>query len=193
MPLILLAFIGTFGYNFTVVLPLIAKFILGTGALGFGSLTTAIGIGALSGALIIAYVNQPSERLLLIAGCAFTFLLGMLAVSNRLTLTLGVLLLLGVASITYTATTNTRIQISAPAELRGRVISFYILLNAGTTPIGALLIGTLASVFNVRVAVAVMTSLCALGVVVAWLYHTRHPNVVPTLESAALSEPAQVD
>jgi MFS family permease len=193
LPLILLSFIGTFGYNFTVILPLIAKYVLGTGALGFGSLTTAIGIGALTGALVIAYFNLPSERLLLFAGTAFTILLGLLAFSSRLSVTLGILLLLGFASITYTATTNTRIQISAPGELRGRVISLYILLNAGTTPIGALLIGTLASNFNVRLAIGVMTSLCAVGLLVSWLYYARHANQTPTLGSSALNRPAPGD
>jgi MFS family permease len=184
LPLIMLAFIGTFGYNFTVILPLIAKYVLGIGALGFGGLTTSIGIGALTGALVIAYFNSPSERLLLIAATMFTTLLGLLALSTKLPLTVGILLVLGFASICYTATTNTRIQLTAPGPLRGRVMSLYILLNAGMTPIGALAIGTLADNFNVRLAVGVMTGLCALGVACGWLYHAHHPgetatNVIP--------------
>jgi MFS family permease len=184
LPLLMLAFIGTFGYNFTVILPLIAKYVLGIGALGFGGLTTSIGIGALIGALTIAYLNRPSERFLLIAATSFTFLLGLLALSTRLPLTIAILLILGFASISYTATTNTRIQMTAPGPLRGRVMSLYILLNAGMTPIGALAIGTLADDFNVRLAVGVMTGLCAIGVAAGWLYHARHPaesttNVLP--------------
>ena len=193
LPLILLAFIGTFGYNFTVILPLIAKYVLNIGALGFGGLTTAIGVGALTGALCIAYFNKPSERLLLIAGTAFTVLLGLLALSTMLPLTLGILLILGFASICYTATTNTRIQLNAPGPLRGRVMSLYILLNAGMTPVGALLIGTLASDFNVRFAVGVMTGLCALGVVVGFIYHARHPDQAPTISSLPLNTPTPGD
>ncbi len=180
LPLILLAFIGTFGYNFTVVLPLVAKYVLNTGALGFGGLTTALGIGALISALTMAYLNRPSERLLLVGGTAFTILLGLLAISTKLPLTLLILVILGFASITYTATTNTRLQISAPGQMRGRVMSFYILLNAGMTPIGSLLIGTLAQDFNVRVALAIMTALCGVGVMVAWLYHARHSRIDAT-------------
>ncbi len=177
LPLILLAFIGTFGYNFTVILPLVAKYVLHTGALGFGGLTTALGIGALVSALTMAYLNRPSERLLLAGGTAFTILLGLLAVSTVLPLTLLILVVLGFASITYTATTNTRLQISAPGQMRGRVMSFYILLNAGMTPVGSLLIGTLAQDFDVRVALGIMTCLCAVGVVVAWLYYARRSRV----------------
>ena len=157
LPLILLFFIGTFGYNFTVILPLVAKYILGIGALGFGGLTTTLGIGSLIAALSLAYFNRPSEGLLIAGGAAFTILLGLLAISSKLPLTLAILFVLGMASITFTATTNTRLQLNAPGELRGRVMSLYILLNAGMTPIGSLLIGTLAQQFNVQVALGVMT------------------------------------
>lgn len=190
LPLILLAFIGTFGYNFTVVLPLVAKYVLNTGALGFGGLTTALGIGALVSALTMAYLNRPSERLLLFGGTAFTILLGLLAVSTKLPLTLLILVILGFASITYTATTNTRLQISAPGQMRGRVMSFYILLNAGMTPIGSLLIGTLAQDFSVRVALAIMTALCGVGVVVAWLYHARHSRIDTATPTTPVTTPA---
>ncbi len=179
LPLILLAFIGTFGYNFTVILPLVAKYVLNTGAMGFGGLTTALGIGALISALTMAYLNRPSERLLLFGGTAFSILLGTLAISTNLSLTLGILVVLGFASITYTATTNTRLQISAPGQMRGRVMSFYILLNAGMTPVGSLLIGTLAQDFSVRLALGIMTSLCLVGCLVAWLYYARHSRVDP--------------
>ncbi len=192
MPLMMLAFIGTFGYNFTVILPLIAKYVLGIGALGFGGLTTSIGIGALTGALTIAYLNRPSERFLLIAATSFTLLLGLLALSTRLPLTIAILLILGFASISYTATTNTRIQMTAPSPLRGRVMSLYILLNAGMTPVGALAIGTLADQFNVRLAVGVMTGLCAIGVAAGWLYRAHHPTEATTA-GGALEKPSPGD
>jgi MFS family permease len=60
--LIVMGFIGTFGYNFTVFLPLVAKFVLRTGALGFGSLLTAMGIGSLSAALVMAYLERRSSN-----------------------------------------------------------------------------------------------------------------------------------
>jgi MFS family permease len=192
MPLMMLAFIGTFGYNFTVILPLIAKYVLGIGALGFGGLTTSIGVGALTGALTIAYLNRPSERFLLIAATSFTLLLGLLALSTHLPLTIAILLILGFASISYTATTNTRIQMTAPGPLRGRVMSLYILLNAGMTPVGALAIGTLADHFNVRLAVGVMTGLCAIGVAAGWIYRARHTAEAATA-GVALEKPSPGD
>src|SRR5579859_485587 len=61
-PLLLLACIGTFGYNFGVVLPLLARFALNLGAVGFGSLNTAMGIGSLVGALGVAARLAPSRQ-----------------------------------------------------------------------------------------------------------------------------------
>ncbi len=177
LPLILMGFIGTFGYNFTVILPLVAKYVLGTNALGFGTLMTALGVGSLVAALSMAYLSRPTERMLVAGAIAFTILLGLLAVSTLLPLTLGILVVLGFASITFTATANSRLQLSAPGELRGRVMSLYIFLNAGTAPLGSLLIGALAQDFDVRLAVGTMTALCAVGVLLGWIYRARHPGV----------------
>ncbi|MDI3340081.1 MAG: MFS transporter, partial [Sphaerobacter sp.] len=100
--LILMAFLGTFGYQFTVILPLIARYVLDTSALGLGGLLTAMGIGSLVAALGVAYASRPTERLLLVGATGFTLLLGLLAVSRMLGLTLAILVLLGAASIIFT-------------------------------------------------------------------------------------------
>ncbi len=176
LPLILMGFIGTFGYNFTVMLPLVAKYILGTGALGFGGLMTALGIGSLVAAIGAAYLSHPTERLLLAGATAFSILLGLLAVSSVFPLTIAILVILGVASIAFTTTANARLQLTAPNELRGRVMSLYIFLRAGTAPLGSLLLGALAQDVNVRVAVGTMAAICAVGVVVARFYRSRHPS-----------------
>ncbi len=58
--IILLAFVGTFGYNFTVVLPLVARYVLGADAAGFGLMTGAMGVGSVLAALWLAYRRRPS-------------------------------------------------------------------------------------------------------------------------------------
>lgn len=180
--LIVLSFIGTFGYNFTVILPLIADYVLHTGALGFGGLTTAMGIGSLVAALGMAYLNRPSQRLLFTGAVAFTGLLGLLALARSIPLTVAILLVLGVASIAFTATANSRLQLASPGQLRGRVMSLYIFLNAGTAPVGSLLLGALAQRWGVPLAVAAMATLSALGVLLGWLYIVRHrPQPSPTV------------
>lgn len=178
--LILMGFLGTFGYQFTVLLPLVAKYVLGTGALGFGGLLTAMGVGSLVAALWIAYLSRPSEKVLLIGAFSFTILLGALGLSTTIPITVGILVLLGVASITFTATANSRLQLLAPGELRGRVMSLYIFVFSGTAPLGSFTIGLIAQSFSVRAAIAFMTSLCLLGLLLGWLYRARHGGPEPT-------------
>jgi len=162
-PLLLLAFIGTFGYNFGVVLPLLARFALNLGAVGFGSLNTAMGVGSLVGALGVAARVSPSRRALLLAAGGFSALLVSVAVSPWYPLTLLALVLMGVASVTYSAVTNTTLQLSSDEEYRGRVLSLYTLLFAGSTPIGGALTGWLADAWGIRNALGLEAAICLLA------------------------------
>lgn len=171
--LLLMAVLGTFGYNFTVILPLIAKYVLHAGPEGFGLLTSAMGLGSLFAALGIAYQGKATRRTLFIGSSAFSALLFLVALSSWWVVTLPLVAVLGVASITFTATANTRLQLIAPPHLRGRIMSLYALLFAGTTPIGSLVVGTLADHGGVQMAVAVMAVICMAGVVAGLLYARR--------------------
>lgn len=172
--LIMIAFIGTFGFNFTVTLPLIARYVLDTGPLGFGSLMTALGAGALVSSLGMAYTSRPTERLLLFGAASFTLLLGLLAISTSLVLTLSILFFTGISNIIFTATANSRLQLFAPGELRGRVMSLYIFLNNGTGPLGALSIGLLAERYSVEVAMVTTALLCGTGLALGLFYLSRN-------------------
>jgi hypothetical protein len=66
--LIVVAFIGTFGYNFTVVTPLVANNILKTDAAGFGLLSAAMGVGAFIAAIGTAYARHITIRRMLVSG-----------------------------------------------------------------------------------------------------------------------------
>jgi MFS family permease len=171
--LTVMAFIGTFGYNFNVVLPLISGYVLRTDAVGFGMLSTAMGVGSLAGALAVAYAGAVTPRRLLTGAAAFSVLLGAVALSRALPLTLGLLVLLGGAGIIFTTSANTLVQLTVPDALRGRVVSLYWLLFAGTTPIGAFLIGTLAEQIGVAETLALCAALCLVGVGIGWGYWRR--------------------
>jgi MFS family permease len=190
--LIIMAFIGTFGYNFTTILPLIAKYVIDTGALGFGSLLTAMGFGSLCAALSMAYMSRPSEKVLLVASVGFAVLLGLLAISHVYLLTILILIVLGFSSISFTATANSRLQLFAPGELRGRVMSIYIFLNMGTAPLGNFLIGWLGETYSVTIAVLTMASLCGIGVALGFFYLARHPHSSRAIPST-IKRPAPGD
>jgi len=170
---LLVGVIGTLGYNFTVVLPLMARYVLHWGPEGFGVLTSAMGVGSLVAALGVAYNGRPSRRTLLLGAAGFSALFFALGVSRWGFVSIPLLVALGVASIIFTSTAQTRLQLVSPPELRGRVMSIYSLLFMGTTPIGGLIIGVLAEHGGVRLMVVELAALCGLGVLLALLYMRR--------------------
>ncbi len=171
--LMTMAVMGTFGYNFSTILPLIAKYVLHAGAFGLGILTSALGVGSLIAALGVASARRTSHAVLLGAAALFSVVLLLVGLSPWLPLTLALLVLLGAASIVFSASANTRLQLTAPPELRGRVMSLYFLLFAGTTPIGGFLVGVLATRMGVGATTVLFGAICLLGVAGASLFARR--------------------
>ncbi len=192
--LLMVGTLGTFGYNFTTILPLIAKYVVHGGAIGLGLLTSAMGLGSLAAALGVASVGRTSLAMLFTAAALFCALLVLVGLSAWLPLTLALLVALGVTSIVFTSSANTRLQLAAPGRLRGRVMSLYFLLFAGTTPIGSLLVGVLASRVGVQPTVILMGLICLAGVAGAGLFARRRGrSATPDVpqEPAALVPRAQ--
>lgn len=171
--MIVVAAIGTFGYNFSVVLPLLSAFVLHTDAAGFGGLSAFLGVGSLVGALATAYAGQVSLRRLLLGSASFGVLLAAVALSSNYYLSGALLVALGLAGILFSTSANTLIQLTTPDELRGRVLGLYMLLFAGSTPIGGMFIGSLSSRIGVPETLLLCALLCLLGVGAAFVYGQR--------------------
>jgi MFS family permease len=171
--MIVVAAIGTFGYNFSVVLPLLSGFVLHTDAAGYGGLSAFLGFGSLIGALSTAYTRQVTLRRLIVGALVFSILLGAVAISTNFVLSGALLVTLGFAGILFSTSANTLLQLAVPDELRGRVLSLYMLLFAGSTPIGGLLIGSLSNVIGVAETLVICAGLCLLGVGGALVYRWR--------------------
>jgi MFS family permease len=171
--LIVVAFIGTFGYNFTVVTPLVADNILKTDAAGFGLLSAAMGLGALVAAIGTAYARHITMRRMLISGALFSVLLGTLAVSTSFALSMLLFVLVGVTGITCATATNSLLQLNTPEQLRGRVLSINVLLVQGSTPIGGLFLGSVGQAAGVGTAIFLCAVLCLFGVNLALSYRWR--------------------
>ena len=184
--MILVAAIGTFGYNFTVVLPLLAKNVLHVGSIGFGTMSSATGIGSLVAALALATTGRASQRTLIIGAAAFAILLAAVASSQWYGLTLVLLMALGVASIAFSTTANSSLQITAPDHLRGRVMSLYMLLFLGTTPIGSQVTGIMAEHIGVQLTVVIEAALCGVGIAAALVYLAAQRSAGPP-ETLALA------
>jgi MFS family permease len=142
--------------NYLVFLPIFARDVLGIGAAGLGLMTSAVGLGALIGALVVA-VARPgggSGRLLIAALIASSTGLLIFALSTWLPLTLLGLAILGGCQVGYYATTNTLLQLLVPVRLRGRVMSLYIIASTGLTPFGNVVIGPIADRVGVQTTLA---------------------------------------
>jgi predicted MFS family arabinose efflux permease len=145
--IILLAVLSLAGFPFIVLLPAFAKEILQGGSETLGFLMSAMGAGALTGALIMA-----SRRSVIGLGGIISWNVGLLGLalvlasfSTKVSYALPVLLFGGLSMILSLAAINTLLQTIADEDKRGRVMSFYAMALMGTTPIGNLLAGTVAS------------------------------------------------
>jgi len=162
-PLLVMAVVGIFAFNFTTTLPLLATVTFHGGAGTYSALTAAMGIGAIVGGLIVAHRSKPSSALLSLIGLAFGVMLVVVAFSPTEVVALGALMLMGVFSIAFIATANATLQLRADPAMRGRVMALYATAFLGTTPIGAPLVGWISDTSNPRIAILVggVTALAA--------------------------------
>ncbi len=150
--------------NNQVLLPLAATDLLDGGAATYGFLGAASGVGSLVSSLSLAFGQRPTIRLLLIGAGSLGLSMVLLALSRSLPISLLIMVLAGWGLIAMAATTNTVIQLTVPDQLRGRVMSVYTTVFAGSSPIGAIFAGAVAATAGVAVALGV-GGLLALGAV----------------------------
>jgi MFS family permease len=166
-------------FNFTVYVPLFARRVLSQGAEGFGFLMAAVGVGAVSGALVLGSLPRRPPPLGLIFAAGVVACLGLvtMAAVTRFAVALPVLFVIGVASIMAAAGCNSTLQLSAPDAMRGRVMSLYTLVFGGVFPIGSFLVGTIAELRGVPTAFVAggTTGLVALAAVGMW-WRLRGPR-----------------
>ncbi|MGO8683378.1 MAG: MFS transporter [Thermoleophilia bacterium] len=195
VPLLMMAVIGTLAYNFGVILPLFARSVFHRGGGTYGALTTAMGIGALAGGLIIAARRRPDYRLLIGVTLAFGVSILAVAVAPSLLTVMVLLVPMGATSVMFIATANSLLQLNSSGAMRGRVMSLWAIVFLGSTPIGAPLIGWLAGHYGTRLALAVGGVATLLSAVWAGLVLRRIDRVrrsAAAADDAALGEEASV-
>ncbi|CAG0946675.1 Multidrug efflux pump Tap [Anaerolineae bacterium] len=152
----MVAVANIFAFGYSALLPAFAQDVLHTGPEGLGLLSASVGIGALTGALIVASLgNSRRKGLLLTIGNVF-FPTMVLAFASSRVLPLSMLILVGagLGFMIQNTMTNTLIQFAVPDHLRGRVMSVYMLVFQGLFPIGSLMAGALAQQFSVPIGAA---------------------------------------
>ncbi len=163
--LLLLALVSVMGLPYSVLMPIFARDILGGGPHTLGFLMSATGVGALSGALLLA--SRKSVRGLgkWISNATITFGLGLIAFSFSRILPLSIILLfvVGFGMMVQMASSNTILQTIVDDDKRGRIMSFYTMAFMGMAPLGSLLAGSFASTIGAPYTLLIGGVVCIAG------------------------------
>jgi MFS family permease len=176
--LVMVTVVSCTGFNFRVLLPVLASRTLDAGAAVFGVLFACFGAGALAGALFAAALSRASWKALVLGAGGFSVAMLLLAPVRNEAIAGALLLVIGFFFSTWTANSQSVLQLTAPDRLRGRVIGLYLFAFAGLTPIGGLLAGWLAEVGGTELAfgVAGVCGLAATAFAVLRLRDVRPPR-----------------
>lgn len=187
--IVFVGLVATFGLNFNVWIPLLARFEFDTGARGFGILMSALGLGSLVGALGLAARGRIPRPMAILGTAALLGVAELCLVlaghlDAPLAVALGILPIMGLAMTTTMAMANTTVQSQTPQHLKGRVMSVYMTVFAGTAPLGALVAGSVADRFGTLTSIAIgaTVTLVTVGVLASILrrYQGSQPVPAPT-------------
>ncbi|QGV79960.1 MFS transporter [Streptomyces ficellus] len=189
-PIALVGFVGTFGFNFPIWLTAFSDDVFHAGAGTYGFLNTLMAVGSLIGALLAA--RRGTSRLRLLVGGAVAF--GVLEIAAALSPSFWLFALLlvpiGMFGLTVNVTANSSVQLATDPVMRGRVMSLYMMVFVGGTPVGAPLLGWITDTYGARVGFATggavsLVAAVVIGLVLARLgglrvkveMRGRHPHV----------------
>jgi MFS family permease len=148
--LMIMAVVGTLAFNFSVLLPLLARFTFSGGAQIYGALFSLMGVGAVVGGLIVAGRNRATPLLLGGSAAMLGVSLGLAAAAPNLAVELVAMIPIGMSSTAFIATSNALLQLRSLPEMRGRVMALFSMVFLGSTPIGGLGVGWIAEVWGPR-------------------------------------------
>lgn len=166
-PIVLVGFVGTFGFNFPIWLTAFTDRVFQEGAGTYGLLNTLMAVGSVAGALLAA--RRGTSRMRLMAGAALMF--GVLEMLAALTpsfwLFAALMAPIGIMGLTFNVTANSSVQLASDPAMRGRVMSLYMMVFMGGTPIGGPIMGWITDTFGARVGFlsgGVISAVIAVGV-----------------------------
>lgn len=174
--------VGTFAFNFTVTLPELTRVTFhATSPVRYTLILAAMGFGAVIGGLYVAHRSRPTVAMLTTLALVFGGFMTIAALAPSLPVAMVAMVPTGAASIAFVSTANALLQLNSAEHMRGRVMSLYATAFLGTTPIGALVIGSVIAATNPRVGMlvgSVLTVATGVGLSVAYRRH-RVPTASP--------------
>ncbi|WP_123965879.1 MFS transporter [Streptomyces sp. TLI_185] len=188
--IVLVGFIGTFGFNFPVYLSAFADDVFHAGAGSYSAFNTLMAVGSLAGALLAARRGTARMRVLIAAAVAFGAMEIVAATAPSLWLFALLMAPIGMFGMTVNVTANTSIQMATDPAMRGRVMALYMMVFLGGSPVGAPIAGWITDTYGVRAGLAVGGAIATaaavtIGVILARMGNLRlsvgwnrgHPHV----------------
>ncbi|MGW2513430.1 MFS transporter [Streptomyces scopuliridis] len=176
-PIVLIGSIGTFGFNFPIWLTAYAHEVYDGGAGLYAFFNILMAAGSLAGALLAARRSSSRLRLLVLAAMAFGVLEIVVSFSPWVWLFSLLLLPIGMLGLTINISANTSVQMASDPEMRGRVMSLYMMVFVGGTPIGGPLLGWVTDTYGARVGFATGGVVSLLAAATVGLILTRVAGV----------------
>ncbi|MDD5045006.1 MAG: MFS transporter, partial [Candidatus Omnitrophica bacterium] len=183
--ILLISFFSLLGASYIVVMPVVAKEILHGGVKTLGFLMASAGLGALIGALYLAWqkTSLGFEKTISIAAIIFGAALAIFSFSRVFWISMLLILCAGFGMMVQMAASNTVIQTVTEDDKRGRVMSLYTMAFMGLAPFGSLLAGSLAGKIGAALTLLINGILCILG---ALLFSSKIGLIKKTLEAKAV-------
>ncbi|MDO5672493.1 MAG: MFS transporter [Actinomycetaceae bacterium] len=175
--------VSTFGLNYQLTMGVMATNVFHKGAGEFGLLGSIMAIGSVAGALNAARRRYPKVRNVIIASFAFGFFAIGAALAPSYWIFALALIPVGFSSLTMITSANAAIQLSVAPEVRGRVMSLYVMVFLGGTPLGSPLIGWVADNISPRWSIAIggIASLLVAVWAALWTKHTWNVRLTYSL------------
>jgi MFS family permease len=175
--LILLSLVfSVFGISYSTILPAFVQNVLHQGAIGYGWVNTATGLGAVTGAFLLAHRGSHGRRgkLLVLTNIAFPLILVAFSFISVLPVSLLLAYGLGLGFMAQFTTINTLLQTRVHDDFRGRVMGLYTITFFGFAPFGNLLIGFLGQKFGLTLA---MTLFAVCSLILSQLVLMKTPTI----------------
>jgi predicted MFS family arabinose efflux permease len=179
--MVLMVMMGIFGWSYSVLIPALAKDVFSQGEQGYAMLVSSIGLGALFGALFVAYMGNTEHRKRLI-DCGvyfFSIMLFLLALSKSYWLSLILLMGTGIGLLVYFSSSTTLIQSCVDDSFRGRIMGIWALIFGGTMPIGSFLVGIVSERFGIALTLLACSIICPLFTFILSLYSKEEEQAKP--------------
>jgi MFS family permease len=174
VPLVMMAIIGTFTFNFQVVLPLfVTRSLHSTGTM-YTVLWSVVSVGALVGALVAARRTERTVRDVAVAAAAFGAGMLLVAAAPTLPLAFPAGLVMGFTSITFMTAATAIVQLRAEPQMRGRVLALQSMVFLGSTPVGGPVLGYICDVAGARTGVVVGAVAALLAGAWGWRVDRAH-------------------